>query len=235
MDYPALKKQFDRDGYIVLDSFFEPAQVAHLDGLIRRHYGTDPELQHSNEFLTRSQTDVIPWFPQQQGVTDFDVVQDNPRLKLITDTILGDDWYGEYCMVMFSGPGSQGQAWHQDCPPEHPQRFNLNRLVYTSDVDDGTGGQVVVVPGSHRMGLLPPGDPSADLDGQVLLRPRQGTLICLHGHTWHRVLPIKDTVRASINYRSAAAGTPEGITDVCVYRNMRYRFSTASVIEERAV
>jgi len=42
-------------------------------------------------------------------------------------------------------------------------------------------------------------------------------------------------VRASINYRSAAAGTPEGITDVCVYRNMRYRFSTASVIEERAV
>ena len=92
-----------------------------------------------------------------------------------------------------------------------------------------------MVPGSHRMGLLPPGDPSADLDGQVLLRPRQGTLICLHGHTWHRVLPIKATVRASINYRSAAAGTPEGVTDVCVYRNMRYRFSTASVIEERVV
>ena len=70
-------------------------------------------------------------------------------------------------MVMFSGPGSQGQAWHQDCPPEHPQRFNLNRLVYTSDVDDETGGQVAVVPGSHRMGLLPPGDPSADLDGRT--------------------------------------------------------------------
>ena len=47
MDYSALKKQFDRDGYIVLDSFFEPAQVAHLDGFA----GTTgrPELQHSNE------------------------------------------------------------------------------------------------------------------------------------------------------------------------------------------
>ena len=50
MDYSALKKQFDRDGYIVLDSFFEPAQVAHLDGLIRRHYGTDPNFSTATNF-----------------------------------------------------------------------------------------------------------------------------------------------------------------------------------------
>ena len=39
--------------------------------------------------------------------------------------------------------------------------------------------------------------------------------------------------RFSTNYRAMPAGTPDDITDVCVYRNMRYRFSTESVVEER--
>ena len=34
-------------------------------------------------------------------------------------------------------------------------------------------------------------------------------------------------------YRAAPAGTPDDVTDVCVYRNMRYRFSTSAVVEER--
>ncbi len=39
--------------------------------------------------------------------------------------------------------------------------------------------------------------------------------------------------RFSSNFRSAPKGRPEDITDICVYRNMRYRFSTSEVIEER--
>ena len=60
-----------------------------------------------------------------------------------------------------------------------------------------------------------------------------GTLVLLHGHCWHRVLPINNSKRVSINFRSAPAGTPDDITDVCVYRNMRYRFSTSEVVQER--
>ena len=32
---------------------------------------------------------------------------------------------------------------------------------------------------------------------------------------------------------SAPANTPDDVTDVCVYRNMRYRFSTKTVLEDR--
>jgi hypothetical protein len=85
------------------------------------------------------------------------------------------------------------------------------------------------------MGLLPSGDPAGTFDEQVVLRPKKGTLLLLHGHTWHRVLPITGAFRFSTNYRAAPAGTPEDITDICVYRNMRYQFSTSSVIEERTV
>ena len=235
MDNSALAQQFYRDGYIVLDNFFDKKQMTDADQKIRRHFGKNPAFQHNSEFLNKSQTDVIPWFPQQEGVSDFDAIENDQRLQALSEAILGSHWYREYCMVMCSKPGSLGQAWHQDCPPESPECFNLNRLVYTSDINNASGGQVVVVPRSHTMGLLPSGDPVGQLDGQVVLHPKQGTLILLHGHTWHRVLPNKGTVRISTNYRAAPAATPHGITDICVYRNMRYQFSTSTVIEERTL
>ena len=99
-------------------------------------------------------------------------------------------------MMMFSRPGSKGQAWHQDCAPEDPAQFNLNRLVYTHTIDESIGGQTVVMPGTHKKGLLPTGGPHADLENQVVISPLKGT--------------------------------PEDITDICVYRNMRYRFSNTA-------
>lgn len=228
-----LTRAFWTDGYLVVDDFFDRTLMDELDRLIRAHYGRDPKFWHTDEFLTAAQTEVIPWFPQRESASAFDRLDRHSEFLALTEAILGEGWRSDYCMVMFSKAGTSGQAWHQDCPPDDPRRHNLNRLVYTSDISDEIGGQIVVVPGSFRRGELPAGDPTGELDGQVVLRPRKGTLVMLHGHTWHRVLPIKDGVRFSTNYRAAPAGTPDGITDVCVYRNMRYRFSTASVIEQR--
>jgi hypothetical protein len=166
-------------------------------------------------------------------VDDFDPIEYDDRLAALTEAILGPGWQAQYCMVMFSKQGTAGQAWHQDCPPDDPKQHNLNRLVYTSDITDEIGGQTVVVPGSHKRGVLSYGDPVGEFDDQVVLRPKKGTLVILHGHTWHRVLPIQGSYRFSTDFRSAPAGTPENITDVCVYRNMRYQFSTSSVVEER--
>ncbi len=216
-----------------MPGFFSHAQIRDLDRLITDHFGDDPEFQHNEEFLGKSQTDVVPWFPQEEGVAAFDRIDGDRRLRELTDATLGTGWNSHYCMVMFSKAGSQGQAWHQDCAPDNPQTFNLNRLVYTRDITAETGGEVVIVPGSHKRGLLPAGDPTGVFDAQQILRPASGTLLLIHGHAWHRVLPIRGSHRYSINYRAAPATTPGDITDVCVYRNMRYRFSTAEVIEER--
>jgi ectoine hydroxylase len=233
MGESTLKQEFDCNGYVVIDKFFEDKQMDHIDRLIHKHFGENPNFQHNDEFLNKSQTDVIPWFPLQEGVSDFDAIEGQENFRGLSEAILGAGWYEQSCMVMFSRQGSLGQAWHQDCPPEDSECFNLNRLVYTSDITDETGGQVVVVPGSHKMGLLPAGDPVEALAGQVVLRPRKGSLILLHGHAWHCVLPIQRGVRVSVNYRAASAGTSEDVTDICVYRNMRYQFSTARVLEER--
>lgn len=230
-----LVSRFERDGSLVIDDFFAQPLMDVLDRLVRRHFGAAPEYLHDVEFLARSKADVIPWFPQNDGVAAFDAIGADSRLDQLTHAILGDGWRNLYCMVMFSKAGSEGQAWHQDCPPDDADTFNLNRLVYTSDISADTGGEVVVVPGSQQRGLLPAGDPTGEFEGQVVLRPQKGTLVLLHGHTWHRVLPVRDAPRISTNYRAAPKDAPDDVTDVCIYRNMRYRFSTAEVVEERTV
>ncbi|MXZ80173.1 MAG: phytanoyl-CoA dioxygenase [Gammaproteobacteria bacterium] len=228
-----LARMFWQDGILVIENFFDSARMDEIDRLIRRHYGSDPDFWHTSEFLTEAQTEVIPWFPQNEGESAFDAIDDHPELHSLTTEILGDGWRSDYCMVMFSKKGTSGQAWHQDCPSEDPAQHNLNRLVYTTDIIDEVGGHVVVVPGSHKMGMLPHGDPVGHFPGEVVLKPAKGTLILLHGHTWHRVLPITGGFRYSTNFRAAPKSTREGVTDVCVYRNMLYRFSTSSVIEKR--
>jgi len=241
MNISELTEQFWSVGYVVIDDFFESDLMDRMDAIIRGHFGNTPEFLHEPEFLEQSQTDVIPWFPQNadlpeydaESAAPFDELEVDESLRSLTQAVLGEGWGQLYSMVMFSQQGTNGQAWHQDCPPENPARHNLNRLVYTRDLSSETGGQVVVMPGSHRLGELPIGDPNEDLPGEVVLTPRKGTLVLLHGHTWHRVLPITGPFRFSTNYRACPAGTPDDITDICVYRNMRYKFSSKELLETR--
>jgi hypothetical protein len=233
MNTTSLLQDFEENGFLVIEDFFETGLMDQLDQVIRDYFGENPDFFHNDEFRDKAQTEVIPWFPQNEGVKAFDAIDQDPRLQELSRAILGEGWTNQYCMVMWSKQGTAGQAWHQDCPPDNPRTFNLNRLVYTSDITDEIGGQTVIVPGSYKQGLLPAGDPLGEFENQVILRPRKGTLVLLHGHTWHCVLPIRGEYRFSTNYRAAPAGTPENITDICVYRNMRYQFSTSEVVEDR--
>ena len=241
MNIEKLSQDFWQNGYLVLDNFFDSGLMDEIDREIRHFFGDNPEFWHEEEFLAKSKTEVIPWFPQNpdlpeyssEAAAPFGRLEANQRLQQLTRALLGDGWGPLYSMVMFSKKDTSGQAWHQDCPPDDPSRFNLNRLVYSRDISEDIGGWTAVMPGSHRMGELPAGEPHEDLAGQILLKPRKGTLVLLHGHTWHRVLPIRGAFRFSTNYRACPQGTPADITDICVYRNMRYSFSTNSVVEER--
>lgn len=228
-----MAEKFWQDGYLLVENFFPEEIMDKFNQLILDHFGMNPEWEHNDEFIQKSVTEVIPWFPIREGEMAFEEIDRNQEFVQFTRAILGEDWANLYCMAMFSKKGTKGQAWHQDCPPENPLQFNLNRLVYTHDIKMEEGGQVIVVPGSHLQGELPTGDPHADIEGQIVLSPKKGDLVILHGHCWHRVLSVKGDYRISTNFRAMPKDTPEEITDIAVYRNMRYRFSTAEVIEER--
>lgn len=232
MNLQALSEQFWREGYLVLEDFFPPEMMDEYNSRILQHYGLDPSWEHTDEFIEKSGVEVIPWFPYREGKPWFDGIDRDEQFNAITEALIGKGWENLYCMMMFSRKGSKGQAWHQDCPPEDQALFNLNRLVYTHDITEETGGEIVIVPKAHRAGELPIGDPHDDLPGQLVFRPRKGTVVFLHGHCYHKVMPVKSD-RISSNFRAVPKGTPEDITDICVYRNMRYRFSTEEVVEAR--
>ena len=233
MNTSDLAQQFWEQGYLVIEELFDSALMDQYQALILEHFGESPDFAHNQEFLAKAATEVVPWFPQQEGLKAFDAIEHDERLRALTQAILGDGWHTLYCMTMFSKRGTRGQACHQDCAPENPAVFNVNRLVYTEDITPEIGGQTIVVPRSHRRGIIPVGPVDEDLPGQVVLSPRKGTLVLVHGHTWHRVLPVHGRYRVSTNYRCSPTGTPENVTDICVYRNMRYRFETNEVVEER--
>ena len=151
--------------------------------------------------------DVITWDPLGEEVEPFQVLAADPRLATLTRELIGE-FSAPGSLAMWSVGGGKGQAWHQDCPPDDPSQFNLNRLFYLQDteVDDGA---VVVVPGSHRMGRISPGAPQAPIPGEVMLTPRAGTLVLLHGHLYHRVTPnVSLRPRASVNLRAYPAMCP---------------------------
>jgi ectoine hydroxylase len=234
MNITKISKDFWQQGYVELVDFFDQGLMDKMQNIIVQHYGSAPEFSHSPEFIDKSATEVIPWFPQQEGVKSFDEIEQDQSLIEISRQILGENWRTLYCMAMFSRAGSKGQAWHQDCPPENANQFNLNRLVYTMDVGGEVGGEVLIMPGSHKVGELSAGKPDEDFKEQIVLTPKKGTLVLIHGHSWHRVLPIKNHHRVSTNFRAMPADTPDDITDICVYRNMRYQFSSGRVLEDRA-
>ena len=233
MDHERIASEFWEKGYVIFEGFFEAGLMDDYNDTILQHYGLNPEWEHTNEFISKSAVEVIPWFPYREGEGGFDGIDKDPEFNRITDAILKEGWDNLYCMMMYSKGGSKGQAWHQDCPPDDPKKYNLNRLVYTHDITEHTGGEIVIMPEAHKAGILPVGKPHEDIEGQLVFRPKKGTVIFLHGHCFHRVMPVKSD-RISTNFRAVPKGTPEDITDICVYRNMMYKFSTSEVLVERS-
>ena len=62
--------------------------------------------------------------------------------------------------------------------------------------------------GSHKKGIIPSDSFGNEIGHEVIIEPSKGSLAILHGHLWHKVLPIHDNIRVSTNYRCIPSGTP---------------------------
>ena len=128
MDIESLSKRFKEDGYIYIENFFDGNLMDSYHQKILSHFKKDTKYKHDMAFIEKSDTDVIPWFPQLEGETIFNIVEDDQRLQKITEKILGSGWKSLYSMIMFSNKSSNGQAWHQDCNPENKEIYNLSLI-----------------------------------------------------------------------------------------------------------
>jgi ectoine hydroxylase-related dioxygenase (phytanoyl-CoA dioxygenase family) len=232
MNYPDIHSRLATDGYVVIEDFLSETRCDVMRQALARH---KPEPRKSLVISGYDTAcDVFGGDPLSAGDVDFIALHQDPALHTVTDAAIGEGWVGPRSLVFWSTAGGRGQAWHQDCRADG-DRFNLNRLFYTSDVqrDDGA---VVVVPGSHRRGRISATDAQEDIPRQVVLTPRKGTLVLLNGLCWHRVTPNQSgRERVSINLRAFPVGTPTDWTKIGVYRDADVEFGTAMVTKRETV
>ncbi|MDX2065647.1 MAG: phytanoyl-CoA dioxygenase family protein [Fimbriimonadaceae bacterium] len=220
-----LRDRFETDGYVVVEDFLAAEDLVRLNAALDEKYAQwQAEARQIQELGDAFACDVLAWDPVREGHPVFCEIANSAALDAITYDLLGDGYGTQTSLIMFSVPGGRGQAWHQDCPPDDAGFFNLNRLIYPRDATLDRGA-IVVVPGSHRLGPIPPGDHQESLLGEVVLTPRAGTLVLLHGHVYHRVTPnLTDEPRNSVNFRALPPGVPDWVTCVAIYRTGRARF-----------
>jgi len=225
LDGSGLRERFQRDGVLVFPGFFNE-ELSSINLELEAHFAPYQQAAENNVDTNANKhgCDVIPWSPTEEGNKTFIDLKEHPRFVQATEEVLGEGFSAPSSLVMFSVGGGQGQAWHQDCPAGEALGFNLNRLIYTEDVSREDGA-VVFVPGSHKAGRIPPGDHQAPIDGEIMLEPKAGTLVFLHGHVFHRVTPnLNQKPRNSVNFRAYPAGVDPTVNCIGVYRNDEVNF-----------
>ncbi len=218
---------FAEHGVVVFPGMFSGGEMAAADAALAE-WVASPASQappQRPETFQLHQTQVVSWDPINEGSRGFTELRDHPRLAAVTAAAIGIGTWGDGCMVMLSRPGHL-QAWHQDTSSDEPTQYFINRLLYPWDVDPHAGA-LVCVPGSHRAGTIPPGDPHGRIAGEVLLAPTAGTLVILHSHCFHRVTRNETTgLRLSVNFRVHPAGSAHDLGRYGVYRTGTYDFAT---------
>jgi len=223
-----LRAEFDATGVLVFPGFYSDAELVvvrrELDAYFQPLAAAALEKARERVDLRKFACDVIAWNPVGKGNAAFIEFAAHARLDAATEAVIGPGYTAPGSLVMYSVGGGQGQAWHQDCLADDTTAFNLNRLIYTDDitVEDGA---IVVVPGSHKLGRIPPGGHQDPIAGEVVLAPSAGTLIFLNGQVFHRVTPnLNQKPRVSTNFRAFPAGIPSSVTCIGVYRNGAVNF-----------
>ena len=231
LDLERLAATFAVHGVVVLPEFFTSSEMAEvqadLDAWIQ---SPDAQEAKSAPGFDRHQTRSIGWLPIVEGCLSFEQLRDHPRMAAVTKAIIGNGAVDGACMIRLSRTGHQ-QAWHQDSNCEEPDQFLVNRLLYLWDVDPQSGS-LMCVPGSHRAGRIPPGDPDGPIAGEVALAPRSGTLVLVHSRCYHRVTcNTTNQIRVSVNFRVSPSGVRDDVNRYGVYRTGTYDHYAKTNIE----
>lgn len=233
----ALRQQFQEQGFVMVENFLTSQELSSLNEEIANHYGplnlhADSGSRKKAKGLPDTECEVIFWNPVEEKVQAFLDAMTKPEMVGLTASLLGNGYEeSQGALVMYSALGGKGQAWHQDCPFD-PANYNVNRLLYMNDLREEDGA-IVVVPGSHRTGRIPAGGAQEPIEGEVMLTPKAGSLIFVHGSCFHRVTPnLSKRPRVSVNFRVFPGGSDTSVCKVGVYRNVAIDFRNKAVAQE---
>lgn len=148
-------REFAQEGYWIERGLFSPEETAFLrDHFMERHReraipGYDDRLP---------ETDVLSHFPRLVHPHRVDRVARRTMLDARVFDVLWELFEEEplaaQSMVYFKPPGARGQGLHQDQMPLRVSPGTCIACWVALDPADAENGGMVVIPGSHRLGVV---------------------------------------------------------------------------------
>ena len=197
---PEELKQFADTGYLIRDELFQREALQKLRDALDRL-----EERESNgrdaAIASKRGWGFIPRHLMDKDKAFLELLKFQPILSIVR-AMMGPlvRLRGLSARITYPGDDRQHQTpWHQHMrvvpnpiPPWFSRPHCVDCLIYLDDLNEDTGG-VVVVPGSHDW--LDQATPSTyePLDSEVEIRVKAGGAVLIHGNLWHRALP---TLRA---------------------------------------
>lgn len=190
---------FARDGYLVREGMFGPAELdrlrAAMGEVVGTEYGSDGVPTRPD--ASRQFGGIFLRHLMDRHASFLELLRFDPILS-VCRAMLGPQIQvrGASARIAYPEQPSQETHWHfhqrlipEPIPPFFSQPHTVEALVYLDDADDANG-PLCVVPGSHRwIERDLAGDDYSDKPGQVVLRVPAGGCVFTHGALWHRALP----------------------------------------------
>jgi len=152
---PQQVEQYERDGLLVLPSFFSLEEIGALMADVPRIVAMDrPEIAKS------AAGETCAALALHRYSAAFDRFMHHPLLIETARQLLGGDIYCHQYKIVCKDPmGSLDFPWHQDFGNWHdldgmPEPKALNISIYLDEVTE-FNGPVAFIPGSHRHGRIP--------------------------------------------------------------------------------
>jgi phytanoyl-CoA hydroxylase len=224
MDDSALKKDFDRDGFVTVRQLLSNEEFAELNRELDRYIReVVPTLPDADAFyVDKSRPSTLKQMQHMQVDPYFRDYVRQPKWLALAERLLGEPVICEYPEWFNKPPGEEAPTPpHQDnyyfCL--HPPQ--VMTVWMALDRVNEENGCVRYVPGSHVRGLRPHGRSSilgfsqgildysdADRAQEVLTDLQPGDVIVHHGNTIHRAEPNRSRDR----HRRAFAMVIKGVS-----------------------
>jgi phytanoyl-CoA hydroxylase len=149
------REQFEQDGYLIVRGLLRPEEAAHL-----RDYFTDIHARRAiagyDDGLPEG--DILHRYPRLVHPHRTDDLSRrymlDPRIAEVLWELFGEEPLAAQSMMYYKPPGARGQSLHQDQMPLRVSPGTCIACWIALDRADGENGGMLVVPGSHRLGVV---------------------------------------------------------------------------------
>ena len=199
---------FEEHGYFVARGIFNAGEVREMTDhyMSLRSEGPKPGDMGGDP---RKETDPLNKYPRMINMHKWDPKSDlwqkDPRLTKLAGHLIGDDVVLSQTMLYFKPPGARGQAFHQD--NQYIRKSPIIAAWAALDDCDEANGQMVMLPGSNKLGILPVQPANQEIsftNGQSLIPEgsreagigmKAGDVLFFGGFTIHGSYPNKTADR----------------------------------------